>query len=351
MRFTVSFVVAGLAAAVVPAAAQAQPPDPPRVIVRDTARPGTSRAYQGRNNGPEQTERFSRKVKLGRDGRVSLSNISGDVTVTAGSGDEVSIDAVKRTRGDKSELAVVQITVEDRPGRVDIRTEGEQNRSDRSRRGNQVSVDYTLTVPATASVELHSISGSVKVTGVHGGVRAETISGNVTAIDTPKLELAKTVSGDVTLTGASEGDVSAGSISGNVIVKNVKARGLDLSTISGNVSVTDAVCERLGIKSVNGNVEYAGSIAKGGRYDITSHSGNIRLMLANPAGFELNATSFSGSIRSELQLTIGGDGSSRDTGRSRDRGMNNRSMRATYGDGSATLSVRTFSGDIVVAKR
>jgi DUF4097 and DUF4098 domain-containing protein YvlB len=351
MRFTVSFVVAGLAAAAVPAAAQPQqPPDPPRVILRDAIRPATARVYQGRNNGPEQTERFSRKVKLGRDGRVSLTNISGDVTVTAGSGDEVSIDAVKRTRGDKSELAVVQITVEDRPGRVDIRTEGEQNRSDRNRRGNQVSVDYTLTVPVSASVELHSISGSVKVTGVHGGVRAETISGNVSAIDTPKLELAKTVSGDVTLTGASEGDVSAGSISGNVIVKNVKARGLDLSTISGNVSVTDAVCERLGVKSVNGNVEYAGSIAKGGRYDITSHSGNIRLMLANPAGFELSATSFSGSIRSELALTIGGD-TPRDGGRSRDRGMNSHSMRATYGDGSATLSVRTFSGDIVVAKR
>jgi hypothetical protein len=351
MRFTVSFVVAGLAAAAMPAAAQPQPPDPPRVVVRDTARPGTMRAYQGRDNGPEQTERFSRKVKLGRDGRVSLTNIAGDVTITAGSGDEVSIDAVKRTRGDKSELAVVQITVEDRPGRVDIRTEGEQNRVDRSRRGNHVSVDYTLTVPASASLELHSISGSVKVTGVHGSVRAETISGNVTAADTPKLELAKTVSGDVTLSGASEGDVSAGSISGNVVVKNVKARGLDLSTVSGNVSVTDAVCERLGIRSVNGNVEYAGSIAKAGRYDITSHSGNIRLMLANPAGFELNATSFSGSIRSELPLTMGGGASTRETGRGRDRGMNSHNMRATYGDGSATLSVRTFSGDIVVAKR
>ena len=351
MRFTVSFVVAGFAAAAVPAAAQPQPPDPPRVVLRDTIRPGTVRVYQGRNIGPEQTERFSRKVKLGRDGRVSLTNISGDVTVTGGSGDEVSIDAVKRTRGDKSELAVVQITVEDRPGRVDIRTEGEQNRSDRYRRGNQVSIDYTLTVPASASLELHSISGSVKVTGVQGGVRAETISGNVTTIDTPKLELAKTVSGDVSLTGTAEGDVSAGSISGNVVVKNLKARGLDLSTISGNVSVTDAVCDRLGIKSVNGNVEYAGTIAKAGRYDITSHSGNIRLMLANPAGFELNATSFSGSIRSELALTIGGDAGRRDTGRSRDRGMSSHSMRATYGDGSATLSVRTFSGDIVVAKR
>jgi hypothetical protein len=31
--------------------------------------------------------------------------------------------------------------------------------------------------------------------------------------------------------------------------------------------------------------------------------------------------------------------------------MNNRSMRATFGDGSATLTIRTFSGDIVIAKK
>jgi hypothetical protein len=31
--------------------------------------------------------------------------------------------------------------------------------------------------------------------------------------------------------------------------------------------------------------------------------------------------------------------------------MNNRSMRATFGDGSATLTIRTFSGDIVISKK
>ena len=41
------------------------------------------------------------KVKIGRDGRFSLANIAGDIIVTGGSGDEVSIEAVKRTRGDQ----------------------------------------------------------------------------------------------------------------------------------------------------------------------------------------------------------------------------------------------------------
>jgi DUF4097 and DUF4098 domain-containing protein YvlB len=358
MRLSMPFVIAGLALAAAPALGQ---DDGRRIVVRDVTRevvrevmgavkPG---AYQGRNNGPEQTERFSRKVKIGRDGRFSLNNISGEVVVSAGSGDEVSIEAVKRTRGDKSELANVQIMVDDRAGRVEVRTEHEQNRRDRNGRSDHVSVDYTVTVPASVSVDLHSVSGSVKVSGVHGSLRAETVSGDVIIVDAPRLEAAKTVSGDVSLTGVTaDGDLSAGSVSGNVRAKGVKARGLDLGSVSGDINVSDVTCERLGVKSVSGNVEYAGGISKGGRYEINTHSGTVRLVLANPGGFELNGNSFSGSIRSELPLTIGGDSSGRnDRSRSgRDSG-NSHSMRATFGDGSATLVVRTFSGDIIIAKR
>jgi DUF4097 and DUF4098 domain-containing protein YvlB len=343
--------VAGLALTTIPAVAQ--PIGEHRVVLRDTIRSFRERAYQGRNNGPEQTERFTRKVKVGRDGRVSLANIAGDITVTAGSGDEVSIDAVKRTRGDRSELAAVQIVIDERPGRLEVRTEGERNRSDRNRRGNQVSVDYTVTLPAAAAIDVHSVSGTLTITGIHGAVRAETVSGDVVATDTPKLEVARSVSGNVLLTGSgAEGDLSAGSVSGNITVKGLKARGLDIGSVSGDLLLSDVTCDRMGVKSVSGNVEYSGALVKSGRYDINSHSGTIRLMLAGTTGFELNANSFSGSIRSDLPLTIGGDTARQNRGTSGRRGpFNSHTMRATFGDGSATLTLRTFSGAIVIAKR
>jgi DUF4097 and DUF4098 domain-containing protein YvlB len=197
------------------------------------------------------------------------------------------------------------------------------------------------------------VSGSVKVTGVHGSLRAEAVSGEVTISDAPRLEAAKTVSGDVSLTGVTaDGDLSAGSVSGNVRAKGLKARGLDLGSVSGDINVSDVTCERLGVKTVSGGVEYAGGIAKGGRYEINAHSGTVRLQLTNPAGFELNANSFSGSIRSELPLTIGGDSTRNDPSpRGRRDSANSHAMRATFGDGSATLVVRTFSGDIIITKR
>src|SRR5207253_3718210 len=55
--------------------------------------------YQGRNRGAEQTERFSRKIRIGRNGSLNVGNISGDIAVTGGRGDEVSSEAVKQERG------------------------------------------------------------------------------------------------------------------------------------------------------------------------------------------------------------------------------------------------------------
>lgn len=340
-----------------PAAAQ-RPQADPRIVVREQtvvrdsrAVREIARAYQGRNNRSEQTERFSRKIKIGRDGRVTVDNISGNMTVTTGGGDELSIEAVKRTRGPQSELANVRIIVDERAGRVDIRTEHERNYRDRDRDGDHVSVDYTLVVPSGVAIGLHSISGNLGVTGARGSVRAETVSGDVTMTDVPKVELAKSISGNVTLTGVStEGDLAAGSVSGNVIAKSLKAHGLDVNSISGNVNVTDVTCERVAVKTVNGSVEYTGTISKGGTYDFNIHSGSVRLTLENPAGFVLNANSFSGSIRSDLPLTIGGDSSASGSRNGR-TSFGNRRMRATYGDGSATVTVRTFSGDIIIAKR
>src|SRR5262245_22649448 len=205
MRLTVPFVIGGLLVT-----APGGPQDPERrIVVRDAVRDvvrdahadaarealreiaRARMAYQGRDRGPEQTERFSRKVKIGRDGRVSVQNISGDIVVSAGSGDEVSIEAVKRGRREPAQLAATRIVVEERAGRVDVRTEYDNSRFYRN---NNVSVDYTVTVPSGTSVDLKSVSGSVKVTGVKGTVRAESISGNVVTTDTPKVEAAKTVS-------------------------------------------------------------------------------------------------------------------------------------------------------------
>jgi len=306
--------------------------------------------YQGRQ-GPEQTETFSRRIRLGREGRVSISNISGSITVTATSGDEMSIDAVKRARGDRSSLGRVNIIVEEHPGRVDIRSDyGRPPFPDRLFRDDNVAVDYTVVVPVGASLEVNSISGRIKVDGVRGNTRMGSVSGNISSSNTPNVEYLRTVSGEVDLASIShDGSLSVSSVSGNLDLNGVKARSLDLSTVSGEIRLRDAVVERLSAKGVSGGLEYAGMLVRNGRYEVNSHSGNVRFTLADATGFELNASSFSGSVRSDFQMTIGGD-RSQDIGARRGR-PRNESVRATFGDGSASLNLRTFSGNIVITKR
>jgi len=308
--------------------------------------------YQGPDRGPEQSDRVSRKVRIGRNGQVTISNISGSITVTAGSGEDATIDAVKRGRGNRSQLDRVNIVIEERTGRVDVRTEyGRAGFPDRFF-GRDVSVDYTVVVPDGASVDLKSISGGVTVTGVKGSVRVQSVSGDVTATGTLRVEFAKTVSGDVNLSGISfDGDLTASSISGNVRATGLKARSLDVNTVSGDVSLRDAACERVNARSISGGIEYSGSLERNGRYDVNSHSGGVRFTLAGTTGFELNATSFSGGIRSDFPLTVGGERNPDiRPGRRQRRGPGD-SLQASFGDGSARLTLRTFSGGIVIAKK
>src|SRR5262249_53777897 len=135
--------------------------------------------------GGDQTETLSRHLKLERNGSISLSNISGEIVVTAGSGDDVSMEAVKRARN-RNELSDVQVSIQEVGGRIDIKTDYPRND-----RNVHVSVDYTLVVPSWAAMDVHSVSGNIRVTGVQGTVRADTVSGNLAVSDTPKLQAAK----------------------------------------------------------------------------------------------------------------------------------------------------------------
>ena len=302
-----------------------------------------ARLYQGRNRGPEQSDTFSRKIRIARDGRVSISNVSGDIEVVATSGDEVSIDATKRWRGGRDAGDRVRIVVDERPSRIEVRTEyGSVSR------GDDVEVDYKVAIPSSVALDVHSVSGRVHVTGVKGALRLGSVSGNITTAETPGLEYARTVSGALDLAGIShDNPLSVSTVSGNVRINGVKAREFDVNTVSGDVTLRDASCGRVTAKSMSGSFDYAGALERNGRYEVNSHSGEVRFTVAATPGFELSAASFSGSVRSDFQMTVGGPNNPN----VRRLGPRRESLQATYGDGSASLQLRTFSGNITVAKR
>src|SRR6516162_3103786 len=74
------------------------------------------------------TEEFHRTVPLPSNGRVSLGNVNGNVTITGWERNEVQIDAVKKADS-QQKLEEAKIEVESSSNSVDIRTKYPEGRN------------------------------------------------------------------------------------------------------------------------------------------------------------------------------------------------------------------------------
>ena len=324
------------------------------IIAEDGPRAGWLERYTEARQGPEQIEKVSQTYKVGDGASLDLSHLAGDIRVTGGSGNEIKIDATKRVRHRDPEqarrlLEALRVDVHNFNNRVEVRTIYPRRGQPGFMSGNNISasVDYVIAVPAGASVSLKSISGDISVSNVKGEVRAETVSGSVNVNATPNLSIAKTISGDVTAQNiGAQTTLVLSTISGSVLGTGLKVRALEAGSVSGNVRLIGSEVERLEAKSVSGNIEFDAPLSKGGRYEFTSHSGDVRVTISGNAGFELDADTFSGSVRSDLPVTL------RTMGRSEEnRRGSKRAIRGSYGDGGAFLTVRSHSGSVVITKK
>lgn len=327
---------------------------PERIVIKEKVRLVTT-AYQRRNrdqdNREEQTERTTKTLKLGSDGLLELGNIAGDITVTRGSGSDATVEIVKTAHGRdtadaKELLQLVQVDVTERAGRAEVKTRYPSGDAWRrsNRRNVNVSVDYIVTAPAGTRITIESISGSVKVTDIKGDLTASTVSGDVRVSGAGRVGSVKSISGSVEVSGADvDGPLESTSVSGDVILRRVKARRIEAGSVSGDIKLEEVQCDRLEAHSTSGNVSYSGSLARNGRYELKSFSGEIRLWIPAGTGFEIDANSFSGDVRSEdLPITMRGG----TDGRGR-----RKVLHGTYGDGSAILDLTTFSGSIIISKK
>ncbi len=347
MRRAMLTVIALAAAAAAPAAAQS-PAEHIRAVTRAVMAP-VARYQRG---GEEQTDRQTKSFRIGAQGDIQVSNIAGDITITRGGGNDATIEIVKRARARSTDearqmLEFVQVEITERNGHIEVRTQyprGDDTRRE-GRRDINVSVDVAVTAPATTRIVAHSLSGDLKATDITGDLSLETVSGNVTIAGANRIASAKSVSGDITISDSNtDGTIEAGSVSGTVTLRKTRVRGIDLGSVSGDIVVQDVECDRADLHSFSGNVEFGGSFAKNGRYEMKSHSGDIRLALAGSTGFDVEASTFSGSVRSDLPLQLAGAERTSDRGR-------RRSLRGTYGDGSAIVAITAFSGNIIIGKR
>ena len=174
-------------------------------------------------------------------------------------------------------------------------------------------VDFDVTMPRTASLRVSGVSADLDVVGLDGTHEIKTVSGDVRMSDLSGTLSLNSVSGDASVTG--------GSLS------------VQASTTSGDLAVTAESLRKVQVRTISGDIRIAGALEPTDQHSVETISGDVELVPAN--GVSISMTSISGSIHAP--------GFARPD-QSRGRGS------LVVGNGAATLSFRTMSGDLNVRR-
>jgi len=291
--------------------------------------PCTVGAQSNRDREREREEpqdvqsRIDTTFTFSRTGVVDLTQVSGDVIVTAWDRGEARIRAYAERGRIRSSLSSSRLTLE---------IESVRGRVGDSR--------FEVSVPVGVRVLARSTSGDVTVKGTKGPVDARSTSGDVTVTEATDRVVIESVSGDVHASQLT-GEVRSESVSGTIEIRNASGE-VRAETTSGDVSLLGVTSRSVFATTVSGEVEYDGTIDANGRHEFHSHSGDIRLEIPESSGAQFTVETFSGSLDTEFKLTL--QPGQRSTGRPR-------RFEFTLGNGSARVIAESFSGDVILARR
>lgn len=230
---------------------------------------------------------FEWRGSVDQGDQVEIKGINGDVRASGVSGDQVVVTAVKE--GKKSDPDEVRIEVVEHSGGVTIcavypSDGGKENRcapGDEGRLGsreNDVSVDFTVSVPRGVHFVGTTVNGGVHADGIEGQVRANTVNGSVEVSARGPVK-ANTVNGSIMASMSQanwSGDIEFETVNGSITVRlpeNVSAD-VAASTVNGGLD-TDfplQVTGKFGPKKIRG------TIGSGGRgLKLETVNGDIRL--------------------------------------------------------------------------
>jgi DUF4097 and DUF4098 domain-containing protein YvlB len=261
---------------------------------------------------------------MARDGTVSVSNVAGEVEISAwdqaevklvaklGSGQELKID--EHSQGIRFEV---------------VNADDEDDYDEAS---------LQLVVPEGASIVAEGVSADITVRGTQGeSVVAETVSGDVDVEAGPSRIELSSVSGDVRFAGSAS-RTAVESVSGDIDLEGVSGE-VNISTVSGDANLKAGSIDRGQFQTVSGTMKLALAVADGGRLTVESMNGDVMLYLPQDQQGEFSAQTFSGDIDSawgDIRQESFGPGSQ---------------LKHVEGESGTQIRVESFSGDISIGRR
>lgn len=147
----------------------------------------------------DETERFEQTYPLNSDGKVSVSNINGSITVETWDKNEVKVEAIK-TADTRENLGDVRIKIDSKPEYLKIETEYEawKNKADGNWKNRKLEVQYRLWVPRNAMLdEIATVNGSINASNLANSTKISTVNGLVKAVNLRGSTKIETVNGTI----------------------------------------------------------------------------------------------------------------------------------------------------------
>jgi hypothetical protein len=252
---------------------------------------------------------------IGEGGILSIRTVRGSVRVRGIAGEEARVEARYADQGDEESNPEDDgvLKVDRRPGELRVEVD-ETARGLRPAlgillRGGRPAVDFDVTMPHAAVLRLAGVSADLDVHELRGAQEIRTVSGDVSMSEVA-------------------GRISVQSVSGDVLIRG-SAIALDGTTTSGDLSAVAERIESVRARSVSGDLQLDGLLDPAGEHTIESISGDLEI--APAGGVTIRMSGISGSFHSELPHRRESNGGRRSI---------------VVGDGAASVTFRTMSGDL-----
>jgi DUF4097 and DUF4098 domain-containing protein YvlB len=258
-------------------------------------------------------------VPVERGQRLEVDLYAGDVTVKTWPKNTVRVVADPDGRG--------RVEIERSATSVSVRTTG--------RRGPPPSTDIEITVPTWMALDISGVYTDITITGTRGSITAETVQGDVSADGGEGLVSVKSVQGSVSVTGA-KGRIEANSVNADVELRRSTGE-ISTETVNGSIELEGTDATTLTATSVNGDLAYDGPLHAGGRYALSTHNGDITVVVAEKASAAVSVSTFNGEFESDFPVTL-------------TETRKGKRFNFTIGSGTAQVTLESFQGTISLVR-
>ena len=265
------------------------------------------------------TQQMDTTFAVSGSGQLDLNNHEGTVVVSTWDRDEIRIQA----------------EWEDGPRPISIRQAGSTVRVRvRGDRGLPA-VDFDLTVPRSMSIAVQGISVGVSIDGSRANIAVHLVEGDVVVRGGQGNIAIQAVEGDVSVHDAS-GHIAVHSIEGHVVVRESDGT-VEVEAVDGDVELINIDSENIGVNVVDGDVTFQGAIHDSGRYFMSTHDGDLNIIIPDDSNARVSIATYDGELVSDIPIEIEGD-------------ISKRRFSFTLGTGRALIELSSFDGVIRLQK-